>query len=86
MIFNDTIFYQEYIKSLERVSEPAYLDKLLVEVNDELEKNLNIIYSDFPGFRFSKDIFYRNQKYIKTVLNPVKGLHAYFWKLFKQKN
>ena len=83
MIFNDTIFYKEYIKSLEHVSEPAYLDKLLFEVNNELEKNLNIIYSDFPNFHFSNDVFYRNQKYIKTVLNPIKGLHAYFCQSFK---
>tara|TARA_B100002003_G_scaffold73257_1_gene68273 strand:+ start:1171 stop:3843 length:2673 start_codon:yes stop_codon:yes gene_type:complete len=82
MIFNDTTFYLEYIKSLERVSEPAYLDKFLVKVNDELENNLNILRSEFPYFRYSKDVFYRNQKYIKTVLNPIKGMHAYFSKSF----
>jgi len=82
MIFDDTVFFQEYIKSLERISDQEYLDKLLVEVNDELENNLNILYSEFPYFRYSKDVFYRNQKYIQTVLNPVKGLHAYFLKSF----
>jgi hypothetical protein len=77
-IFNDPLFLEQYVKALERVSEESYLDTLLADLNVELEKNLNIIYNEFPYFDFSIDILYRNQKYIKTVLNPIKGLHAYF--------
>jgi hypothetical protein len=77
-IFDDPYFLEEYVKTLERVSEDSYLDTLLADLKVELEKNLNTTYSEFPYFNFSMDVFYRNQKYIKTVLNPIKGLHAYF--------
>jgi hypothetical protein len=78
MIFDDPIFFQEYVRALERISEPVYLDTLFAELNDDLEKNLNIIYSEFPYFDFSKEILYQNQTYIRTVLNPIKGLNAYY--------
>lgn len=85
MLFNDTIFSQEYIKTLERISEPSYLDNLFTQLEEGLKQNLNIIYSEFPFFEFSKEVLYRNQKYIKTVLNPVKGLHAYYNKKSKKR-
>jgi hypothetical protein len=77
-IFSDLLFFEEYIKALERVSELSYLEKLLADLDVEMGQILNIIYSEFPYFNFSTDVLYQNQKYIKTVLNPIKGLHAYF--------
>ncbi len=78
MIFDDEIFFQEYIKTLERIAEPSYLDAFFAERREETEKNLNIIYGEFPDYDFSKEVLYRNQQYIKTVLNPVKGLQAFY--------
>jgi hypothetical protein len=83
MLFNDPIFFKEYIKTLERISKPSYLNELLAGLNDELEKNLRIIYKEFPGFHFSKNLLYRNQRYIRTVLNPGKGMHAHYHKACK---
>jgi hypothetical protein len=77
-LFSDNAFYQEYIKQLERISAATYLDDLFAELDDGIEDNLDIIYREFPEFEFSKDTFYQNQRFIKTVLNPAKGLHAYF--------
>jgi hypothetical protein len=78
IVFSDPVFFAEYVKELERVSEPSYLDRLLAELNRELEQKLNIIHSEFPEFEFSKDILYQNQKRIKKFLNPVRGLHAFY--------
>lgn len=77
-IFTDEILCREYIKTLERISEPSYLDALFADASEEMGKNLNIIYSEFPSYDFSKEPLYQNQQYIKTVLNPVKGLHAFY--------
>lgn len=77
MLFNDKIFYQEYIKQLERISASSYLKNLFADVNKEVEKNLGIIYKEFPYYHFSKDVMVKNQRFIRTALNPVKGLHAY---------
>ena len=84
-LFKDRLFFIEYIKALERISQPSYVDKLFSAIKDELEENLDILYTEFPEFSFSKDIIYQNQRYIQTVLNPVKGLHAYYHKSFKDR-
>jgi hypothetical protein len=78
-IFSDPVFFKQYVHELERVSQPLYLDNLFTELDAGLTRNIDIIYKDCPWYHFSKDVFYNNQNYIRTVLNPVKGLHAYFY-------
>ena len=78
MLFSDKRFLEEYMATLERISEPAYLDRLLAELNDELQQNLNVIYSEFPDFNYSEGIFYQNQHFIRKTLGPVKGMHAHY--------
>ena len=77
-LFNDDVFFREYMTALERVSNPAYLDSFFSAIKDELENNLNILYREFPYYNFKKHLLYQNQKYIRAMLNPFKGLHAYF--------
>lgn len=76
--FSDQVFFKEYVKTLERISKPAYLDRLFAELSGRLKENLSILYKEWPFYFFSKDILYQNQKDIREVLNPPKGLHAYF--------
>jgi hypothetical protein len=78
--FTDAVFFEEYLKQLERVAQESYLDELLQELEPELKKNLNILYREFPYFYYSKKIFYKNLRSIRDALNPIKGLHAYFVK------
>ncbi|MGD2159261.1 MAG: hypothetical protein PVG32_20460, partial [Anaerolineales bacterium] len=81
-LFSDFTFYEEYISTLERIADPAYLDAFFAEVNDEFQQNLNVIYSEFPDTEwpliFYKDIYYTNQHFIRSVLNPTKAINAYF--------
>ena len=77
-IFSDTLFFAQYCKELERISPSSYLDNFFSDINRELDDNLLILYSEYPYFLFSKDVIYQNQHYIRTVVNPVKGFHAYF--------
>jgi hypothetical protein len=84
-IFSDTVFMEEYVETLERVSKPGYLDSLLADLEDDLESKLGIIYSEFPGFYFSTEPLYQNQQYIDTALNPLKGLHAYYHQVDKNR-
>lgn len=83
-IFSDTSFLKKYMGTLERISKKAYLDKLFDEIDPELQRNLNIIYKEFPYYLFSKDVFYLNQKRIEGLLNPVKGANAYFHRSDKE--
>jgi hypothetical protein len=77
-IFNDLVFFEEYVKVLERVSEPAYLDELLAEYEDELKRNSTLLIGEFADSVFSSEVLYQNQRFIKKVLNPVQGLQPHF--------
>lgn len=77
LMFSDPAFLEAYIRTLERVAERSYLDTLLSDLRDELRKNLNIIHGEFPGFVFLEDVFYRNQDFIKAMLNPARALRAH---------
>ncbi len=74
----DRAFFKEYVKELERISGPSYLENFFNEIEDELEKKLDILYKEFPYYNFSKDVFYHNQHIINVTLNPVKVLNVYF--------
>ncbi len=77
-IMDSRIFYEKYIQALARVTEKSYLDNQFEHLEKDLQRNLYIIQSEFPWYRFPKEVFYKNQEYIKKMLNPVKVLHAYF--------
>ena len=78
MLFADPVFFTRYMRELERVSQPAYLENLLVTLNKELEKKLNILYRDYPWYTFPLENIQSNQEFIRNVLNPVQGLRACF--------
>ncbi|MDD3416536.1 MAG: CotH kinase family protein [Lachnospiraceae bacterium] len=78
-LFEDPVFFGKYIQELERVSKEFYLDSLFYEVSDELQENLDILHKDRPYYSFSKAVFYDNQRYIQTLLNPSKGAQVYFY-------
>jgi hypothetical protein len=84
-LFGDAVFYRAYVKELERLSEPAYLDGYFSKIEEDLNYNLLTLYSEFPEFSFSKDLAYQNQRYIRSVLNPVKGFHAHLQKSGKDR-
>ncbi|MFH1479059.1 MAG: right-handed parallel beta-helix repeat-containing protein [Candidatus Omnitrophota bacterium] len=77
-LLNDDVFYRDYINELERISASGYLEGFFNEIEDELEKKLDIIYKEWPDYYFSKDIFYHNASFINATLNPVKAIHVYF--------
>ena len=83
-IFSDFVFFEEYAKALNQVSDFTYLDEFFLNIDEDLKKNLDIIHSEFPDFHFSKDVLYKNQRYIRLTLNPLKGIFAYFHQSFKE--
>ncbi len=78
LAFRDPLFVAEYAAALERVSEPAYLDGLLAEIGPDLERSLSVLHREFPYVHFDAGILRANQKTIREVLAPVKGIHAYY--------
>jgi hypothetical protein len=76
-LFEDLEFFEEYVQALAIVADPAYLDALWADLDEELERNLGILRSEFLQFPFSKSVMQRNQEYIRVALNPLQALHAY---------
>ncbi len=81
MIFSNKIFFAAYLKELEHITQSAYLDTFFNQSNEELNKNLAIIYKEFPYKKFDKEGYYNNQKMIQKILDPPKAIHAYFNKM-----
>jgi hypothetical protein len=78
MIFSNKYFFKEYVKNLERICRPEYLDSFFVTSNNELNANLAIINKEFPYKKFDKTEYYNHQKVIRKILNPAGSIHAYF--------
>jgi hypothetical protein len=75
--FSDPVLFEEYVRALERMSQPGYLDTLLKETRPELDRRLTILYKEFPYVHFSPAVFKHNRAVIAAALDPAKGLHAY---------
>jgi len=76
-IFSDKGFFSLYLRELERLSKKSYLDNFFADIADELRQKLACIYTDYPQYIYSNDIFYRNQEDLKRILNPEMGIYAY---------
>ncbi|HET6224774.1 MAG TPA: CotH kinase family protein, partial [Bacteroidia bacterium] len=68
-LFSDSSFFKAYIHELERVSNATYLDTFFKEMDSSLQKNLAILYKEFPYKKFEKENYYANQRMIKKILN-----------------
>jgi hypothetical protein len=77
-LFSNRIFFKRYVETLERLSEPSYLDDFFSDANKELQSNLAILYREFPYKKFEKEGYYRNQKIIRKILDVPIAFHAYF--------
>jgi hypothetical protein len=96
-IFEDDIeenhpLWESYVRNLERLSRPEYLEVLFEEIGDELDANLDFLYTEFPypdlmtghpltglspAFYFSPQKLFDRQDFIRARLSPVAGLFAY---------
>lgn len=77
-LFSDSTFFKAYVKELERISNPTYLDTFFKTVDSSLQSNLAILYKEFPYKKFEKEGYYSNQKMIKKILDAPKSFHAYY--------
>lgn len=77
MFFSDLGFFAAYVRTLERISEPGYLDSLLADVGEGLEVELSLLYRDYPHYRWSTSAIRKNQEFIRAALSPPRAIHAY---------
>ena len=77
LIFRDPIFVSQYLKKLAEVSQEDYVDRLIDETQETLVNHLGVIYKEFPGYQYSPDVFYRNARYIRSVIFPNRAVVAF---------
>lgn len=77
-LFADPKFFETYLKEIERVAQPAFLDSFFSKIDGDLEQNLNILNKEFFYMHFSKKPLYQQQQKMTKALKPVKLLHSYF--------
>lgn len=77
-LFSDSVFFGEYIKQLEHISDKTFLDAFFKKSDVELQKNLNILNKEFPYKQFKVQDYYNSQLMIKKMLHPPQALRAYF--------
>ncbi len=79
----DQEFIREYIRALEKLAAPDYLENFLLSIEAELKHNLGLIYSEFPledhvfsfgpaAFIFDKTILIKKRDYASKHLNKVR--------------
>jgi hypothetical protein len=78
LFFKDPILFKKYTRELEKISEKDYLDGFFSKFNEEIEKNVQIIYKDNPLFHYSEGRYYNNQVQIKNNFNEVRDVNVYF--------
>ncbi len=76
-LFQDRAFYARYMSELERIAEPAYVEALIGDLADDMERALHVLHREFPHLEAPTDLLRRNRAYIETVLHPVQTLHAH---------
>ena len=79
LIYDNLEFKGHYIKEAETLSDPKYLDQLLLRNGEKLNTLVSKVYRDWPFYELPTHTLYENQYYIKSVLFPdVNQLNAYF--------
>ncbi|MBI4230973.1 MAG: CotH kinase family protein, partial [Planctomycetes bacterium] len=78
ILLEDPVIYDAYVKALQRVSAPAYLEALLAESAEGLRRNLRILYREDPSCRFDPGVLSLNQQRIRETLAPRRAVRAYW--------
>ena len=76
-LFADKAFVSTYHRELMRISQRDYLKQLIADVKQDLNRNLDILHSEFPGAVFSTEYLDTNQEKIRSTLNPPKAIQAW---------
>lgn len=78
LFFKDNRLYKKYLQELTRISDPAYLDQLFRDLDDEINEKMKLIHTEYPFRNFQKTRFYQYQEMIRNVLNVPFSIYGNF--------
>ncbi len=92
-IYEKINFWEAYVRELERVSQPEFLDQLFADLGPQLEEKLDLMYAEISWhtvmsghplttgprvlFYFSKDKLYTRQTMLRERLTPHAAVTGY---------
>jgi hypothetical protein len=73
-IFQDSLFREKYIGWLEKISDPAWINKFLQEQNNEVSLFESWIAEEFEGYHYDRGFLLENARKIRIELPYYKNL------------
>jgi hypothetical protein len=77
-LFDDLAFTERYLRDLERFSQQSFLDEAFAELDGEIVATTSLLTRDYPGYALPKEVLYQNQQAMQRILNPSRGIAAYY--------
>ena len=81
MLFNDVVFYTEYIKALNFISSNDFITNFIHTHHNQIILKSNLLKREggYSKYSFNKDlgILKNNADYIQQYLKPIQGVHTY---------
>lgn len=76
-LFSDPIFFEAYIRNLERIASESYIKDFQDKIQYELNKKIGIIAKEWPHRKFNFDGYFENIRLIRNNLELPKPFHAF---------
>jgi hypothetical protein len=76
-LFSDPIFFEAYIRNLERIADENYLTDFYKVIEKKFEKKVGIIAKEWPYRKFNFNGYYKNVRLIRHNLELPKAFHAF---------
>ncbi|MBK8925533.1 MAG: CotH kinase family protein [Crocinitomicaceae bacterium] len=76
-LFADPLFFEAYIKELERIADEKYFNNFIVSIQAELDQKNGIIAKEYPYKKFSFVPYFENIDLIRQNLQLPKPFHAF---------
>ena len=77
LLFSDPLFYESYIKNMERIVSEAYLHNFMSKIEVELDEKMGLIGKEWPYRKVSFDGYFNNVKLIRNNIDLPKPFHAF---------
>jgi len=86
LFFRDSEFFAAYMRALDKLSQPEWLDNFFTSIKSDYAKKLKALHRTYPAYVFNgQNILFQNQSYIQTLLHPQQPAQAYLADLNTEK-
>ncbi len=76
-LFSDPIFFESYIKNMERIVSEKYINEFMSKIQQELDKKMGIIAKEWAYRKVTFEGYYENIRLIRNNISLPKPFHAF---------